>query len=82
MIQIKLIQMGDVYTVSSGRITQMTIFRPKVVKNYLSNFPEPLSVGKLDVDNSTFSNTANTLQARHYLKHIQGRSLIHCLINC
>ena len=35
-------------------------------------FPEPLSVGKLDVGNFAFSNTANTLQARNYLNYFQG----------
>ena len=37
-------------------------FQARVGKELPKQFPEPLSVGKLDVGNLTFSNTANTLK--------------------
>ena len=47
-------------------------FQAKVVKQLPKQFPEPLSVGKLDVGNFACSNSANTLQARNYLKYISS----------
>ena len=38
-------------TVGSGRITYMTIFRPKSDQKLPKQFPEPIPVGKLDVGN-------------------------------
>ena len=60
-------------------------FQAEVGKELPKQFPEPLSVGKLDVGNFGFSNTANTLQARNYLNYFQGasKSVIYYLIyNC
>ena len=39
-------------------------FQAKVRKELPIQFPEPLSVGKLDVGNFALSNTANALQAK------------------
>ena len=57
-------------------------FQAKVCKELREQFPEPKN--KLDVCNFAFANTANTLQARNYLKYFQGgsKSVIHYLINC
>ena len=55
-------------TVSSSRITPKKHFQGKVGKELPKQYPEPLLVGKLDVSNFAFSNTANTLQARNYPK--------------
>ena len=49
-------------------------FQAKVGKELPEQFPEPRSVGKLDVGNFAFSNTANTLQARNYLEYFRGGS--------
>ena len=49
-------------------------FQVKVGKELPKQFPEPLSVRNLDVGNFAFSDTANTLQARNYLKYFQGGS--------
>ena len=72
-------------------------FYSQLHQNYLNNylqatvgrefpkqFPEPLSVGKLNVSNFALSNMANTLQARNYLKYFQRGSklVIYYLINC
>ena len=37
-------------------------FQAEVGKELPNQFPEPFSVGKLDVSNFEFSNTANTLK--------------------
>ena len=60
-------------TGSSSSITPIIIFQAKVGKELPKQFPEPLSVGKLDVGNFAFSDTANTLQARNHLKIFSGR---------
>ena len=59
-------------------------FQAKVGKELPKQFPEAISVGKLDVGNFVFPNTANTLQAGNYLKYFQGgsKSVIHYLTNC
>ena len=71
--------------------THLNPYYNQLRQNYINNyvqaqlrkqlpkqFPE-LSVGKLDV-----GNTANTLQARNYLKYFQGGSklVIYYLVNC
>ena len=43
-------------------------FRAKVCQQLPEQFPKPPLVGKQDVSNFALSNTAKTLQARHYLK--------------
>ena len=59
-------------------------FQAKVGKELPKQFPELLSVGKLDVGNFAFPKTANTLQARNFQNHFQGgsKSVIYYLINC
>ena len=47
-------------------------FQANVAKKLPKQFPEPLSVGKQDVCNFAFSNTANTLKARNYLQYFPG----------
>ena len=49
-------------------------FQAKVGKELSKQFPEPTSVGKLDVNNFEFWNAANTLQARNYLKYFHSES--------
>ena len=80
----KVRQKASKPTVSSSRNTKIFIFGPMVGKELPKQFPEPLSVGKLDVGNFAFSNAANTLQARNYLNYFQGGSgsVIYHLINC
>ena len=62
--------------VSTGRITSIMTFRPKSVKNYLKNFQYHLRSVDKNVGNFAFSNAANTLQARNYLKvkFLEGQS--------
>ena len=56
---------------ATAEIYLTNYFQAKVGKELPKQFPEPLSVGKLDVGNFAFSNAANTLQARNYLKYCQ-----------
>ena len=57
-------------------------FHAKIGRELPEQLPEPLSVGKLDVGNFAFQ--SNTLQARNYLKYLQGgsKSVIDYLISC
>ena len=59
-------------------------FQAKVGKQLPKQFPETFSFRKLDVGNFAFSDTANTPQARNYLRHFQrgSKSVIYYLINC
>ena len=53
---------------------QNNYFHAKVGKDLPKQFTGPVSVGKLDVGNYAFSNTATPLQARKNLKYFQGGS--------
>ena len=70
------------------RVPNLTVkidyFQAKAGKELRKQFPEPTSVGEVDVRNFAFSSTANALQARNYLKYFQRRStsVIYYLINC
>ena len=60
-------------------------FQAKAGKELPKQFPEPLSIGNLDVGDFAFSNTAkHTLPARNYLNYLQGgsKSVMYYLITC